>query len=87
MVRLPAMDETLILAHELLNDVLKAAKSKNACHIKEIHIDISEVIYPDNKRLLSSFRLLSEGTIAEKAAIKVKRVDGVDCHVRKIVIK
>jgi Zn finger protein HypA/HybF involved in hydrogenase expression len=81
------MDETVALASDILNKVLKEAKKKDASRILEINLEIGDLFKLNPKGIVNSLRLISENTIAGKAEIKLNIVEGVDCVVKKIVVE
>jgi len=58
----------------VLESVLSAAKLHNAERVLEINLEIGELTFLNPEQLRFAFSILSEGTIAEKANLRIKRV-------------
>ncbi|MEM0360011.1 MAG: hydrogenase maturation nickel metallochaperone HypA [Candidatus Diapherotrites archaeon] len=60
------------IARKLLGDALAEAKKARAGKIKEIVIELGEIADVTAEELTEAFKVVSEGTIAEKARIKIE---------------
>jgi Zn finger protein HypA/HybF involved in hydrogenase expression len=81
------LDETVTMAGELMDDIFAEAQKKKASAVKEISVELGDLSACKSEALVNSLQLLAEGTIAENAKITVKAVEGVDCILKKIVIR
>jgi len=57
----------------ILESVLSAAKLHNAERVLEINLEIGELTFLNSEQLRFAFSILSEGTVAEKARLHIKK--------------
>jgi hydrogenase nickel incorporation protein HypA/HybF len=70
-----------VAAEEILNVALRVAKEKGATKILEINVEAGELTFLNQENLSLAFETLSQGTIAEKAKLKVEvKPCQISCH-------
>ncbi|MBS7643129.1 hydrogenase maturation nickel metallochaperone HypA [Candidatus Bathyarchaeota archaeon] len=70
-----------VAAEEILNVALRIAKENGATKILEINVEAGELTFLNQENLSLAFETLSQGTIAEKAKLKVKvKPCRINCH-------
>jgi hydrogenase nickel incorporation protein HypA/HybF len=62
------------MMQNVLETVLNAAKPHKAEKIVEISLEVGELTFLKPEELKFAFSILSEGTIAEKARLRIKRI-------------
>ena len=64
----------------VLETVLSAARSHNAESVLEVNLEVGELTFLNPEQLRFAFSILSEGTIAENANLRIKRIQpGIKC--------
>ena len=64
----------------ILETVLSAARSHEAESVLEVNLEIGELTFLNPEQLRFAFSVLSEGTLAEKANLHIKRIrPGIRC--------
>lgn len=62
------------IAQQILAVVLETAKQHHSTRVVEVNLEIGELTVINPHQLRYSFKLLSEGTIAEGAKLRIRRV-------------
>lgn len=75
------------IANELLKKVLKESKKHKGEKVTVVYIDVGKLMFLDNEELVLAWGVVSKDTIAEKAKLKINKVEGGDCILKKIVVK
>ncbi len=70
-----------ILADRVLQSLLEHMKSQGLAAVREVDIDVGELLGLENETLRMAFDTLSKGTPGENCKLKIRRVKGsVECN-------
>ena len=63
----------LSLATSVVEYLKKLSADQGICRIKSVHLEIGDIAHIDPRQLRYSFKIASEGTIAEGSRLYIKR--------------